>query len=232
MRKSFLFGCLFAPALMFAQSTDSGTAKVQVFVDSASFHAYDLASVGGFTFEDKAKEQVGVGLRCLLAFPETPNWDLEFGGRFPQKSKFQLNAAGGGTLVDNTHVDLRYSWWSLGVGYSLRPSSSFEVGFHLEGRGENLKVDGTTYAINGGVLSSYPASQSVTFWRPWARISADVSFPTRSGWAPYVGADVSGALKNTSQDGIQLLTDGIHDNTMLKSMAPRWNASVYVGARF
>lgn len=232
MRKLKLFGCLLAPALLCAQATGGETAKVQIFADSTTFHSYDLASVGGYTFSDKAKEQVGVGMRFILFFPDAPNWDIELGGRFPQKTKFQLNASGGGVLVDNTHTDLRYSWWSLGMGYSLRPSSYFEVGFHLEGRGENLKVDGATYATSGGVLSSYPASQSVSFWRPWARISADISIPTQKGWTPYFGADVSGALKNTSQKGIQLLTDGIHDDTMLKSMAPRWNASVYAGIRF
>ncbi|WP_306591561.1 hypothetical protein [Geothrix sp. 21YS21S-4] len=232
MNHSKLLACLFAAGVLSAQTPGEEMGKIQVFVDSTSFQAYDLASVGGYTFSDKAKEQVGVGLRLIMPFPEAPNWDLELGGRFPEKSKFQLNATGGGASVNNTSTDLHYSWWGVGVGYSLRPSAAFEVGFHLEGRGENLKVAGTTYATNAGIPSTYPAAQSVTFWRPWARISAEFAIPTQKTWTPYFGADVSGALKKTDQKGIQLLTDSIHDDTTLKSMAPRWNASVYAGLRF
>lgn len=135
--------------------------------------------------------------------------------------------------MDNTATKLRYSWWSVGLGYALRPASTFEIAFHLEGKGENLKVEGTTYATSGGVTAAYPAAQGVNFWRPWGRVSAEFSLPSSGrAWTPYFGADVSAALKNTSQDQIQLLSDAIHSDTTLKSMAPRWEASVYLGIQF
>lgn len=221
-------------SLLTAQSTfDEPKSKIQLFVDTTSFHEYDLASIGGYLFKDKAKEQVGIGLRLGVNLPETSNWSLELGGRVPQRSKFQLNGSGGGWSVDNTATKLRYSWWSLGLGYALRPSSAFELAFHLEGRGENLKVEGATYATSAGVTTAYPASQSVNFWRPWGRISAEFSLPAGGRtWTPHFGVDVSASLKNTKQDQIQLLSDSIHNDTTLKSMAPRWEASVFAGIQF
>lgn len=207
--------------------------KVQLFVDTTSFHAYTLAGINNYIFNDKAKDQLGLGIRLAAELPEAINWSLEFGGRLPKHSKFQLNGSGGGVTVDNTSTNLRYSWWAIGLGYALRPANTFEMAIHLEGRGENLKVDGITYATVGGIITSYPAAQGVNFWRPWARISAEVTpFSGKGGWAPYFGADVSGALKNTRQDQVQLLSDSIHNDTTLKSMAPRWEASVYAGIRF
>ncbi|WP_243295251.1 hypothetical protein [Geothrix mesophila] len=222
------------PGFLAAQSpAQEARGKVQIFVDSTTFHDYTLASVNNYVFIDKAKDQVGIGLRFVADFPDAPNWGLELGGRLPQRSKFQLNGSGGGWTIDNTETKLRYSWWSVGLGYALRPSSSFEIAFHLEGRGENLKVEGATTATSGGVATQYPASQGVNFWRPWVRISAEFSLPSSGrAWAPHFGADVSGALKNTTQDGVQRLSDSIHSDTTLKSMAPRWEASIYAGIQF
>jgi len=100
----------------------------------------------------------------------------------------------------------------------------------VEARGEALSAQGKVFQDQGaGPLVQGVVDASTTYLRPWIRLSADATVPV-AGLRPYVGVDAALALTKTSQT--ELVPLGQMDNRTLKSMAPTFALSVYLGMRF
>jgi hypothetical protein len=124
-------------------------------------------------------------------------------------------------------VKVTESYWSLGGAYMPKLGPNGTLGLHLEGRGETMSLQGQA-KVNGVI---WPQSISVTFLRPWARVSADYTFSHVGATIhPYLGVDASVALTRTSQTMVPDYTN--MDNRTVQSMAPRYSYAAYAGLRF
>ena len=182
--------------------------------------------------QNEPSKQTGIGIRFLGEIATAPNWYYEVGGKGSSYSEFTLNGnIGNGTLLDLTSVKVTTSYWSLGGAYMFHPVEALSLGAHLEARGEAINASGPVLQnLSGtGWTTLGNVSSSTTYLRPWIRVSADLSFHI-GDWHPYVGVDFSGAITRTQQT--EFVSLDLIDNRTLKSLAPRFAAAFYVGARF
>jgi len=210
-------------------------ARIQVFGEMTRPVNITFAQTPA-NLQDKAGSQTGIGVRFMGEIASAPNWYYELGGKMDATSNFGFNgtitppAPGAPFNLDLRDVRFTSSYWSLGFGYLTKPNETLTVGFHVEARGEALSAQGKVFQDQGaGPLVQGVVDASTTYLRPWIRLSADATVPV-AGLRPYVGVDAALALTKTSQT--ELVPLGQMDNRTLKSMAPTFALSVYLGMRF
>jgi hypothetical protein len=205
-------------------------ARFQVFAEMSRPVA--ITVVIDPSLQDQPARQTGLGVRFLGELANAPGWYYELGGKTNSTSRFTLNGPlGNGNSLDLTGVKFTDSYWSLGAAYMVHPWEPLTLGAHLEARGEALSAQGTVYQnLQGGGLSTLgTVGLSTTYLRPWVRLSGDLTFHMGE-WRPYVGVDVSGAITRTQQT--EFVSLDLMDGRTLRSLAPRFAAAFYVGARF
>lgn len=227
MKKLSLLTVALSAGALFGQSSSTGEARVQIFGDFVRASDQVIAQIGSVGVTDQAKAQTGFGIRFIGELPGTSNWFYQLGGRLASTSKFETNGTvAPGIRVDATDVKFGYSYWSIGGGYHWN-FGDFTLGTHLEGRGEALSAKGYLYVTGG--TGSGPVDHSVTYLRPWVRLSGDWSFKAGSV-QPFIGLDASLAITKTSQNSVLGLT--VLDDRNLKAMAPNASFGLYVGLKF
>jgi len=226
VKKLSLLTVALSAGALFGQSS-GGEARIQLFGDMMRPSDQVIAKIGSVSVTDQAKAQTGFGVRFMGEIPGTSNWFYQLGGRLESTSKFETNGTvSPGIGVDATDVKFGYSYWSIGGGYMWH-FDAFTLGTHLEGRGEAMNARGYLY-VSGGTGSG-PVDHSVTYLRPWVRVSGDWSWKAGSV-QPYVGIDASLAITKTSQNSVSGLT--ILDDRNLKAMAPNASFGLYLGIKF
>jgi hypothetical protein len=176
---------------------------------------------------DQADGQVGGGLRFMGQVVPSSRWFYELSGRLESSSNFTNISSVG---ADLSKVKVTYSYWSVGGAYLLPLGKAADLGFHLEARSENVRVQGSAFYTVGGVTVQDPADGGNTFMRPWARVSLDFSIPMESK-AFILGADAGIALLRTYQTDTGMLLSQMDDRTT-RSLAPQAAFGVYVGLKF
>lgn len=226
MKKLSILAAALSAGALFGQSA-SGEARIQVFGDFMRPSEQVIAQIGSVGVKDQAKAQSGFGVRFMGELPGTNSWFYELGARLESTSKFETK--GGVTpsvSVDATDVKFGYSYWSIGAAYQWN-FDAFTLGAHLEGRGEAMNAKGYLYVTGG--TGSGAVDHSVTYLRPWVRLSGDWSWKAGSV-KPYFGLDASLAITKTSQNAVMGLT--VLDDRNLKAMAPNATFGLYFGLKF
>ena len=227
---SILASALTAASLCAQAPTDNLDVRVHLFGDWSRARQFTYTETNNSEVKDQAEGQAGFGIRFMGELPGTTNWYYEFGGRLESTAKLGFDGAvptgqGNNTTQLNTkHISFKYSYWSLGGAYLWNLGAGFDLGLHLEARGEKLSLTGDEVR-DGNVSNSVDAS--VNYLRPWARLSADYTFQVGHA-RPFVGMDAAVAMTKTSQEKAE---SQIGDRT-LKSMAPQAAVSVYFGLHF
>lgn len=199
-------------------------AQFQVFGEVIRPYSIIVPVVGTDAIKDQPDYQTGLGLRLLGELPELRNVYYEFAGKIPSHSKLSTHTTVSGNDLDLGGVRISHSYFSFGGAYILPLGDALQVGAHLEGRYERLRLDGS-YSYAG---ASTPVDVFQTYVRPWVRLSANATLGT-GAYRPLVGVDVAAALTRTKQANI---SPGLWDDNTARSMAPRWSASVFAGLQF
>jgi hypothetical protein len=231
VKKATVLAAMLVAAPVFAQSASDGLeARIQLFGEFSRPREFSYNE----TFvKAQADNQVGIGIRLMGEIPGTTGWFYEVGGRLDSSSKLGTKYTDSlGVTWDTTDIQFKYSYFSIGGAY-LWNSGPLSVGFHLEGRGEALRLQGEEWKQTGAApqVSGGKVDQSCTYFRPWARVSVDFTMKA-SGVRPYVGADVSLAITQTSQTRATPVSNGGLEVRTLRAMAPQFAAGVYAGIRF
>ncbi len=226
MKKLSILAAALSAGALFGQSA-TGEARIQIFGDFMRPSDQVIAQIGSVGVKDQPKAQTGFGIRFMGELPGTDNWFYELGGRLESTSKFETKGSVTSSVsVDATDVKFGYSYWSIGAGYMWH-FDAFSLGAHLEGRGEAMNAKG--YLTVTGGTGSGAVDHSVTYLRPWVRLSGDWSWKAGSV-QPYFGLDASLAITKTSQNAVMGLT--VLDDRNLKAMAPQATFGLYFGLKF
>ena len=140
----------------------------------------------------------------------------------PLPSTFNTNTA---------FLKFKYSYWTVGGAYLWTLAPGLNLGAHLEVRGEALRASGDFITDSGSpaVSTTFPVDVSTTYVRPWARVSLDYAFKA-AGTSPFIGFDAAVAILKASQD--KGAPPVLWNDNSLKSQAPQFAVSVYVGMKF
>ena len=211
-----------------AQEPDlGGKSRVQVH---GEFMRPRQAIIGTPTVEikDQADSQIGFGIRLIGEIPTADNWYYTLGGRFQSSSKFTNKPSLANNYTDTTGIKFQYSYGTVGAGYIWGQATGLNLGVHLEVRAEFLKASGYLYT---GVIPAPPlvVDASATYIRPWGRLSLDYAFKA-GGTTPFIGFDASIATLKARQ--VKGLVPAPWDSNTVKSMAPQFAFSVYLGLKF
>ncbi|HJV89916.1 MAG TPA: hypothetical protein VJ623_06400 [Holophagaceae bacterium] len=153
--------------------------------------------------EAKPDAKTVAALRFEAAFfPGAHQLTVGLGWQPKTKTKVDLSITG--SYVGSG--DLEHDFWGLSVGY--RYVGAFEAGVALDYRGDKL-TDG---------------SDSTNYGRPWLRGHVGWA-PSKPGWRPVFGLELATPLATTNDD-IESA------EAVLKSLAPSFQAGLYVGVRF
>jgi hypothetical protein len=152
--------------------------------------------------EAKAEAKTVAALRFEAGLFQTHQ--LTFSAALQPNAKTRVDLWAGGLPLGSG--DLEHEAWGLGVGY--RYAGAVQVGVALDLRWDKL-TDGDT---------------RTTYDRPWLRAQVGWS-PSGKGLRPVVGAEFALPLHTTNDD-----VDS--PEAVLKSLAPSFQAGVYVGLRF
>ena len=201
--------------------------RVMLFGEYSQTEQFVVASTSA-DIKDRADAQKGLGLRFMGELPGTLNWYYEFGGRLESSENLKVNGPDGtaGGWLDTRDVAIKYSYWMLGLGYEMELGSVVNLGFHLEGRGEALGAKGEFFDAARNSLGA--VNQSVTYLRPWARVSLTFNFKA-GDVRSFVGIEGAAAITKTSQQRVE--STYISERT-LKAMAPKVSGAIYAGIRF
>ena len=209
-----------------AQAPDrGGESRIQLHGEFMRPRQVVIGQVNLNDVKDQAENQIGFGIRLIGELPGTNDWYYELGGKLESSSKFASKPSAPNGQTDTTGVKFKYSYVTLGMGYLWGLAPGLSLGAHLEARVEALNLSGTMYTNS----AAQQVDASVTYVRPWARVSLDYAFRA-GGTSPFIGVDASLAMLKSSQDSIVALA-AADDNTV-KSMAPQASFSVYVGLKF
>lgn len=208
-------------------SDQGGESRIQVHGEFVQLRQVTIGNPTPTTqLNDQAGNQFGFGIRLIGELPGTNNWFYELGGKLESSSKFASKPSLANNYTDTTGIKFKYAYWTVGVGYIWDLADGFNLGAHLEARGESLSTSGDLYT---GGTPAQRVDASATFVRPWGRLSLDYAFKAH-GISPFIGADVSVAMLKASQD--KSLPPTFFDDNTVKSMAPWFAFSVYAGLKF
>lgn len=220
MKTLSLLAALVAATSLSAQETaDTQEARLMLFVDLVRPMTLTVGS--GVT--DQPGNQIGGGLRFMGQVRPASRWFYELAGRPETSSNFSNIPSIG---ADFSQVKVTYSYFSLGGGYLLPLSKNVDLGFHMEARSENVRVQGN-YTYTAGPQPNVNAGN--TFLRPWVRLSLDCNFAMGDA-RPILGADIALGCLRTYQTQITPLSQ-IDDRTA-RALAPQAAASAYIGLKF
>ena len=205
--------------------------RLQLFMEISRPSAFAVAQVNGAYTDDQPGALTGLGLRFMGEVASSPHWYYEVGFKANTSSKLALNGPiGGGTTLDDTGVKFTASYWSIGTAYLYQASDNFALGMHLEGRGEQLSVQGPVQQNQGaGWVALGSAGGTSTYLRLWGRLSADYTFSI-GDYRPYLGAEVGYTPMKTAQT--QLVQLVAIDPRTVKAISPGSTAGFYLGCHF
>lgn len=228
MRMARIAAAALAAGALHAQGGTEPDKRFQLFVEQSQPSNLVITSSAA-QVQDRPGTLNGIGFRMMGEIPGAPGLYFEGGGRFNSSSRFRFNGSvpGGGAL-DLRNLKFSDSYWSVGAAYLVQPSAQLSFGLHLEGRGEYLRLRG---GFDSSLVGSLPVYKTVTYLRPWARVSADLTFTGIGTLAhPFLGVDLSGTPMKTTQPQVP---DPTHpDARFVKALAPQWAYGAYLGVRF
>jgi len=215
---SVLAAVLAVTGLSAQDASGSQEARLLLFGELVRPQKLDVGT--GIT--DQASNQMGGGLRFMGQIKPGTHWFYELAGRLESSSNLS-NIPGVG--LDNSKVKVTWSYFSMGGGYLAPLGNNVDLGFHLEARSENIRIQGTTVVL--GTPAGVDAAN--TFLRPWVRLSLDTNFQLGSV-RPIIGGDVAFAALRTSQN--QILTAANVEDRTARAAAPQVAVGFYVGLKF
>ncbi len=222
MKKISILAALLVVGSLSAQDSPSKMdARVMVFGEVMR-PAKLSVDTGASTVADQPEFQMGLGLRFMGEIVNAPRWYYELGGRFESSSRFSTN--GGTPHLDLTKLQINYSYWVLGGGYLVPMGGQWSFGSHIELRGERIEVSGR---VNNVEIDG----DSDTYVRPWARFSLDTSWGSGNA-KPLFGFDAAVTPFKTNQGDNMTTGMSTMNKRTIRSLAPQWDVSVYLGLRF
>jgi len=197
-------------------------ARVLVFTDAIRPSSVTVPVVNTGTYKDHPDYQGGVGVRVLGELPGLVPWNYELAGRYDSTSHFATKDAS----LDLSGIKFTYRYFSVGGAYLMPVGKDKDLtfGMHGEIRSEYVQLKGnySSNGVSGGV------NVSEIYLRPWVRVSIDKTWKLGTV-NPLAGLDAGLPLLRTSQ---QNLSPSMWDSRTARSMAPRWDVSVYAGVQF
>ena len=223
---TFLTAALLAAPLAAQSYHQGGESRIQVHGEFSRPREIAIPMNPSGEIKDQAENQVGFGLRFMGELPGLNNWYYELGGRLESSSKYATKPSAATNNTDTTFLKFKYSYWTVGGAYMWSLSPGLNLGAHLEVRGESLNASGDYSTVTPTLI---PVDVSTTYVRPWARLSLDYAFKA-AGTSPFIGFDAAVAILKTTQDtGFSPFN---WDDKALKSQAPQFSMSVYLGMKF
>jgi hypothetical protein len=171
----------------------------------------------------------GVSVRMLGEWPDTPGVYYELGGMFKATTKYDYDFIGAETGYDMSEIEVAYSYFGFGCAYILNTRVGFSVGAHLEGRIERIVTSGPLYQ-NDQIIGNLDGS--VSYLRPWGRLSMDFTFNNSGNVRPYIGIEASYPLTKQDQKDARWNLGQLQDERLMKSIAPQGSLGAYIGFRF